>query len=208
MVRPNIIPAALTCAALMLFGLVAARADELTLVMLRHGEKPSLGLGQLNCQGLNRALALPAIIARAFGKPRVIYAPNPAITKMDSGVAYAYIRPLATIEPTAIAFGMSVDLRYGSDDWAALAKHLAAPQEPRGIVLIAWEHSNLVKLARAVMAELGADPAIVPDWKHDDFDGIDVLHIDRHGAPDRVRFQHETEGLNGEPATCPAPAPP
>ncbi len=32
-----------------------------TLVFVRHGEKPAQGYGQLNCQGLNRALALPAV---------------------------------------------------------------------------------------------------------------------------------------------------
>jgi hypothetical protein len=29
---------------------------------VRHGEKPPHGLGQLDCRGLNRALALPALI--------------------------------------------------------------------------------------------------------------------------------------------------
>ena len=33
-----------------------------TIVFVRHGEKPEAGLGQLNCQGLNRALALPSVI--------------------------------------------------------------------------------------------------------------------------------------------------
>ena len=28
-----------------------------TLICIRHGEKPATGLGQLSCQGLNRALA-------------------------------------------------------------------------------------------------------------------------------------------------------
>jgi hypothetical protein len=34
-----------------------------TIVLVRHGEKPDKGLGQLDCQGLNRALALPPVIA-------------------------------------------------------------------------------------------------------------------------------------------------
>jgi hypothetical protein len=47
-----------------------ARADDEveTIVLLRHGEKPEGGLGQLNCQGFNRALALPQVIAKEFGK--------------------------------------------------------------------------------------------------------------------------------------------
>ena len=33
-----------------------------TLVFLRHAEKPGEGLGQLNCQGLNRALDLATLL--------------------------------------------------------------------------------------------------------------------------------------------------
>ena len=33
-----------------------------TIVCIRHGEKPLLGLGQLTCKGLNRALALPQVL--------------------------------------------------------------------------------------------------------------------------------------------------
>jgi len=38
---------------------------EETIVFFRHGEKPSAGLGQLTCQGLNRALALPDVLRMA-----------------------------------------------------------------------------------------------------------------------------------------------
>ena len=37
----------------------AVAAERETIVFMRHGEKPPEGLGQLDCQGLNRALALP-----------------------------------------------------------------------------------------------------------------------------------------------------
>jgi hypothetical protein len=46
-----------------------------TIVFLRHGEKPDKEIGQLNCQGLNRALALPRILSSKFGKPDYIFAP-------------------------------------------------------------------------------------------------------------------------------------
>ena len=45
-----------------------------TIVFIRHGEKPEGGFGQLNCQGLNRALALAPIIAKSFGRPDAIFA--------------------------------------------------------------------------------------------------------------------------------------
>jgi hypothetical protein len=71
----------------------AADSDTETLVFVRHGEKPAVGYGQLNCQGLNRALALPAVIAAKFGKPDAIYAPDPGQQKDDSGHPYYYINP-------------------------------------------------------------------------------------------------------------------
>ena len=52
-----------------------------TIVFIRHGEKPDGGFGQLTCQGLNRALALAPTIARSFGKPDAIFAPNPSHPK-------------------------------------------------------------------------------------------------------------------------------
>jgi len=52
--------------------------SDQTIIMIRHGEKPSSHpSGQLNCQGLNRALALPAVLAK-YGRPVAIFAPNPA----------------------------------------------------------------------------------------------------------------------------------
>src|SRR5580698_4120771 len=70
-----------------------------TIVCIRHGEKPPGGLGQLTCRGLNRALALPEVLLKKFGMPQFIFAPNPT-QKADPG-GYYYVRPLATIEPTA-----------------------------------------------------------------------------------------------------------
>lgn len=48
-----------------------------TLVFLRHGEKPGEGLGQLNCQGLNRALDLATVLPERFGKADYVFAANP-----------------------------------------------------------------------------------------------------------------------------------
>ena len=71
------------------FGAAQAAPTTETIVMVRHGEKPEQGLGQLNCRGLNRALKLPAVIEAEFGKPDFIFAPNPAELKEDKGAHYA-----------------------------------------------------------------------------------------------------------------------
>ena len=169
-------------------------------MLLRHGEKPDAGLGQLDCQGLNRALALPAVLRRDFGRPAALFAPNPAEMKQDGGIAYNYIRPLATIEPTAIAFSMPVDVTHGVQDWQDLAGALQAPRYAGSVVIVAWEHSDIVKLARALMAGHGGDAGKVPSWDKDDFDSLFVLRL----AGGRVTFEHQYEHLDGQSKECPS----
>ena len=174
-----------------------------TIVLIRHGEKPPGGLGQLSCQGLNRALALGGVLARQFGKPGALFAPDPAVPKNDHGVAYDYVRPLATIEPAAIAFGLPVNASIGVSDIGALQAALERPELYGALVVVAWEHTQAAALARRLMAAHGADPAAVPGWDAQDFDGMDVIRIVRDGARSRATFERRREGLDGRSPACP-----
>jgi hypothetical protein len=182
-----------------------ARGDDSTetIVFVRHGEKPDNGLGQLNCQGLNRALALPEVIAKNFGKPDAIFAPNPSVQKIDDGEAYDYVRPLATIEPAAIAFGLPVNTQFGLSDLKGLQDTLENARYRNTLILVAWEHRYIVSIARALLAAHAADPALVPEWNGQDFDSIYVIAIVRTGDTTKATFAHKQEGLDGQPATCP-----
>jgi hypothetical protein len=182
-----------------LLAALPARAD-VTLVMIRHGEKPALGLGQLNCQGLNRALALPDVLLAKFGKPDALFAPDPGVAVRDFGQAYNYIRPLATIEPTAIRVGLPVDTRWGLESLAPLEDELLSPQHAGQLLFIAWEHNLVVQLAKDIMARRGDDPKQVPDWDRGDFDSIYVLGLP-NGGPTSFRVDHE--GLDGQSTLCP-----
>ncbi|NGG91138.1 histidine phosphatase family protein, partial [Klebsiella pneumoniae] len=66
-----------------------------TLVFLRHGEKPAGGLGQLNCQGLNRAMNLATVLPEKFGKANFVFAANPTrnVEEGELDNSYSYIRP-------------------------------------------------------------------------------------------------------------------
>lgn len=185
-------------------GVSQAASTTETIIMLRHGEKPEQGLGQLNCQGLNRALKLPAVIEQKFGKPDFIFAPNPAQLKEDKGAIYSYNRPLATVEPTAIKFGMPVDTRFGFKDIEELQATLAQPDYRNATVLVSWEHKQLVKLARNIVKDSGADKALVPKWSGEDFDSMYVLRITRDGAKTTTRFEQLKQGLNNQSASCPS----
>lgn len=185
----------------------ASPATE-TIVFVRHGEKPARGYGQLDCQGLNRALALPAVIAAKFGRPDTIYAPNPSMQKKDSGVLYDYVRPLATIEPTAIQFGMPVNTHYGFAQVHALQQALMAPEQRDKLIVVAWEHHEIETLVRAVLQQYGGSPQDVPHWRSNDFDAIYVVKLDwtGAGAAPRASFVLDREGLDGRAADCPCAA--
>ena len=178
-----------------------------TIVLVRHGEKPDLGLGQLNCQGLNRALALPAVIAKQFGRPDAIFAPDPAQSKEDNGHPYNYVRPLATIEPTAIAFSLPVDASIGVSNLDALRQKLESPSYRSAFLVVAWEHSDIAKLARLLIKDYGGDPAVVPDWQGGDFDSIYVVRLARAGRGTTATFEQRQEGLDGQPIVCPGQPP-
>ncbi len=184
-------------------GLAADSETVETIVFVRHGEKPPGGLGQLNCQGLNRALALPWVIRKSFGIPAAIYAPDPSEQKPDAGTMYDYVRPLATIEPTAIAFGLPIHSRIGQANINALLKQLKLPAYRNAFVLVAWEHWQIVNLVKALMKEHGGDPALVPDWKGSDFDSIYIVKIKRSGTMAAAGFEQSRQGLNDQPMTCP-----
>jgi hypothetical protein len=175
----------------------AADAPE-RIVFVRHGEKPPGGLGQLDCRGLNRALALPGYFERTFGKPDAIFAPNPADRKKDEGQPYDYVRPLATIEPTAIADGLPVNTDIGFADAAGLQAALEAPEYHHALVFVAWEHKLIDVVARGLLKAHGGEPGAVPNWDDDDFDGVDVVTI-RDG---KASFARAREGLDGLPETC------
>nr|WP_233158866.1 hypothetical protein [Chromobacterium sp. ASV5] len=177
-----------------------------TLVLLRHGEKPAGGYGQLNCQGLNRALALSAALPKKFGKPDFLFAPLPGL-KRDPAGDFNYIRPLATIEPTAIALGMPVDTRYAFADIQGLQQELLQARYRDKLIFIAWEHKEAEKLARALMREYG-DNGEVPKWSGKDFDSLYVIRLDFDGKRPRAAFRLERQGLDGQSAQCPQPARP
>jgi hypothetical protein len=185
----------------------AQQSTEQTLILLRHGEKPAAGLGQLNCQGLNRALALPAVLLAKYGKPDFIFAPNPGELKADHGQNYNYIRPLATLEPAAIQFGLPVYTPFGYLDIDKLRQTLEQPAYRNARIVIAWEHTYAERLARNEVQAYGGNPAVVPKWPGNDFDRIYVLKIKRTPQGTTVDFSVDQQGLNEEPASCPGAAP-
>lgn len=178
-----------------------------TIVMIRHGEKPENGLGQISCTGLNRALALPDLLIRRYGKPDFIYAPNPSDQVKDHGEFYSYVRPLATIEPTAVRAGLPVNTQIGYKQMDQLQKDLTQPAYANARIFVAWEHGYLHDFAQQFLKLYGDDPSAVPPWPTNDFDTIYVFQLTQHNGKPHLAFHLEHEDLNGSlSATCPAGA--
>lgn len=176
------------------------------IVVMRHGEKPDAGLGQLACRGLARAIALPDVLVAKFGAPNYLFAPNPARRKADRGKLYDYIRPLATLEPTAIRLGLPVDVQHGFDQPAGLVRKLGLQAYASAVVGVAWEHKVAADISRALVKKFGGDAAQVAKWADNDFDRLDVIEITRTpGQAASVTYRRDSEGLNGISGDCPKP---
>ena len=178
------------------------KSDVETLVCFRHGEKPRGGLGQLTCRGLNRALALPNVLLSRYGKPQFVFAPNPA-EKVDSKDGYYYVRPLATIELTAIRCGLPVNTEFGFREIKGLETELQKPAYQNATVFIAWEHGLLDEFAKELVKHHGGDLAQVPYWPEKDYDTIFVFKITRDAGRESFAFTVDHEGLDNLSDTCP-----
>lgn len=169
------------------------------IVLFRHGEKPVFGLGQLNCRGLNRAFALTKVLTAKYGQPDYIFASKPSI--MHEPLPYHYVRPLATIEPTAIKFGLPVNTLYDYDQISDFANEVLSPKYHSSLLFVVWEHIKLFAMAKKIMFLLGEKPNKIPFWPEYDFDSLYVINIDWDNK--KVNFDIEYENLDNQEEKCP-----
>ena len=185
-------------------------ANSETIVLIRHGEKPAGGLGQLTCKGLNRSLALPSLLIGRYGKPDAIYASNPSVKINDGHIlpTYSYVRPLATIEPTAIRLGLPVNTNYGYNQITELRRELLQPSYAHSLIFVAWEHIKLREFAEQMLEAYGSNPEQVPEWPNSDYETIYVFHVNqsgKNGVP-QATLEIQKEGLDDKLTdTCPGP---
>ena len=151
-----------------------------TIVIIRHAEKPERGLGQLNCTGLNRALKLPNYFKSHFPAPDKILAPDPAIKALEKhgdGRYYNYVRPLVTIEPTAISLTMPVNTEIGYNQPERLFRSLIKECNRNSVIYVAWEHTNILEATRLLLKHFKVSTKI-PDWDNSNYNMVFVFNID------------------------------
>ncbi|MBK4991583.1 histidine phosphatase family protein [Pseudomonas sp. S36] len=178
-----------------------------TLVFLRHAEKPGEGLGQLNCQGLNRALDLATVLPARFGKADYVFAANPTrhVEEGSQDKSYSYIRPLMTITPSAIRLGLPVNIDFSANDTDELADELLRDKYRNATVYTAWSHGYLPDLINAVAGKaLGEKRVITEDWEGDDFDTLYVLTLTWHDGKASLLSRNVRQGLNDGAESCPS----
>ncbi|MDR3386408.1 MAG: hypothetical protein P4L92_05095 [Rudaea sp.] len=179
-----------------------------TLVFVRHGEKPAtVDDGQLTCQGFNRSVGLASVLVTKFGMPNYLFAAAPVEDQDDAGNNYYYLRALATIEPTAVIAGQTINLKYGKDDIDDLESELMKSQYATSTVFVAWEHDEMDELVANIVHDNDGDSSVVPAWPDDDYDSIFLVVLERNGGTTSVAFTHDYEGLNNLSSACGSASP-
>ena len=207
-----ILPALLVAGALFFtFEPLESRAQQAngtqTLVFLRHAEKPQGGLGQLNCQGLNRALDLATLLPEKFGKAQYVFAADPTrnVEEGELDNSYSYIRPLMTISPSAIKLGLPVNIDFAANDTSDLADELLHDRYHNSIIYTAWSHGYLPELINKVAEEaVGQKRPITEDWASSDFDSLYVLTLTWRNGKASLHSQSYKQGLDGGEQDCPS----
>jgi hypothetical protein len=137
--------------------------QDLKIVFIRHAEKPLKG-DNLTCEGLSRALKLPAIITAKFGIPAFVFVPA-----LGLGEATKHARMFETIVPLAVKYNLAVNSSRTEKDSLGMAADLKSRS---GVVLVAWEHRGITPIARA----LGVKQSGLK-WPDDDYDSIWIVNF-------------------------------
>lgn len=177
-----------------------------TLVFLRHAEKPDMGLGQLNCQGLNRAIDLSELLPKEFGKADFIFAANPSrhVEEGAGDKSYSYLRPLMTVGPSAIKLGLPINIDYDANDTSDLASELLRDKYHDATIYTAWSHGYLPELVNKVAEQAsGHKVKLVDGWTGDDFDSVLVLTLKWVNGKASLEYENYKQGLNNGPVGCP-----
>ena len=217
--KPHLKPYLLgTISALLIAGAIslAVHADKVfarpldgvqTLVFMRHAEKPADGLGQLNCQGLNRAIDLATLLPQRYGKADYVFAADPS-RQVEEGAdddGYSYVRPLMTINPSAIKLGLPINLEYSANDTRALANELTDDKYHSSTIYTAWSHGYLPELINSVASKaLGEKTTLTEDWSGSDFDSLYVLTLTWKDGKATLLSRIDKQGLNNGEKGCPS----
>ncbi len=159
-----------------LLGAGTAFAAPAQVILIRHAEKPAEGTG-LSAQGFKRADALvnffktEAAVTR-YGTPVAIYAAAPK--NEDSS-----IRSIQTVTPLAQAIKVKIDDRFTRGQTNKIVRDLMEnPAYDGRMVLICWQHTNLVEIAQNLALYNSSPRVSIPQlWPDDAYDRVWILDL-------------------------------
>ncbi|WP_223648628.1 histidine phosphatase family protein [Hymenobacter psoromatis] len=154
--------------------LAPPKLPTLRVIIIRHGEKPEEG-DNLSCAGLNRALALPAVLNQLMPTPPD-YTYVPLIGTDDQNTSTA--RMFQTVTPYAVQRNLVINSDYDVDNTKGIAKEL---RYQRGTALLVWEHESIPEIAK----ELGIKGPL--EWSDADFDSIWIIDFSGGGAKGKAK---------------------
>ena len=194
--------------------------SALTILIIRHGEKPndpSLGHGltssgdadklSLVVRGWQRAgswaaLFGPGLASADYPQPDAVFAANPDATPDPDDPDQAISkRPWETILPLCDRLQITPVKKYGVGDEKAM---LDAVRVLTGTVLICWEHKKIVGAILPELAQDQALPQLPKKWKGDRFDV--VLRFDRAQSTAGWRFRQMFPQLLSGDSGSPLPS--
>ncbi|MFN6885913.1 histidine phosphatase family protein, partial [Proteus mirabilis] len=103
----------------------------------------------------------------------------------------------------AVKTSLPIHLNYHAKEIDPLRNKLLSEEYQNSVIFIAWEHDNLVKVVRDIMAQFGGDPKAIPKWESGDFDSIYILKIIKEADKKKVLFEQQHQQLNDVPKQCP-----
>ena len=138
-----------------------AQSNDLRIVFIRHGEKPVKG-DNLNCQGFNRSMKLPAVIKAKFGVPAFTFVPS-----IGLGESTKHSRMFQTVMPLAAKYNLVINSSHQERDSIGIASDL---KSRTGTVLILWEHKGIAPIVRSLGVK---DDQL--QWPDNDYDSIWIV---------------------------------
>ena len=167
-----------------------------TILIIRHAEKPEAagdnGIDATGAQdpesltprGWQRAGAWAELFAPSLGQQPAL--PKPTAFLASAPASHAEIaaagggsksrRPLETITPLAAKLGIRIDLHFAKGAEADLAAAISAI---KGVVLVCWQHEDIVAVANALSPRAQDIPK---NWPGDCFNVIFQFTRAKHVA--------------------------
>ena len=136
-------------------------------------------------------------------KPNYIFAPTPSQGIIKNDIQYSYVRPLATIEPTAIKLGLPVNAQVGFSAIWLLMRNVLKPQYHSAVVYITWEHYNIIRFTKLLFKYFHYKPKAKVIWANDDYNTVFVFKINWNKSPATVSFSKTSENMKSLSAKCP-----